>query len=134
MRKGGPPQARPEEHVLDVVDRRFRYAFEMSPIGMVLADLEGRLLHVNQALCEMLGRSRDELLATTWQQITHPEDIAREESFALAALAEGKELLQQEKRFRRLDGTPVWALVNTSLVTYEDGVPACFFSQIVDID
>lgn len=36
-------------------NERFAQAFEHAPVGMAIADLEGRLLQVNQSLCKLLG-------------------------------------------------------------------------------
>jgi two-component system cell cycle sensor histidine kinase/response regulator CckA len=122
-----------ERHALDLVERRFRDAFAVSPIGMALVDTHGRFAYVNHALCGLLGRPREELLELTWQDVTHPEDVSRGESYMLDAVAGIKPQTQQQKRYVRPDGSYVWALVSTSLITEEDGTPACFFSQIVDI-
>lgn len=58
-------------------EKRFREAFEHAPIGMVLTDLEGRFLHVNEAFCRITGYSREELLHgdLTFCKLTHPDDI-----------------------------------------------------------
>ncbi|UTW06121.1 ATP-binding protein [Pseudomonas benzenivorans] len=42
--------------------RQFRLAFEMAPQGLALLDPQGRLLSVNQALCELLQRAPEDLL------------------------------------------------------------------------
>jgi PAS domain S-box-containing protein len=42
---------------------------------MALVALDGRWMHVNAALCELLGYTEDELLATTFQELTHPDDL-----------------------------------------------------------
>ena len=49
------------EEALKKSEERFRTAFEDSPIGVALVDLDGRRFRVNQALCEMLGYSEEEL-------------------------------------------------------------------------
>ena len=54
-------------------------------VGRSLADLDGRLLRGNQALCRLLGRSQDELLAATFADVTHVDDV-RADHHALARL------------------------------------------------
>ena len=50
-------------------EERFKGAFENAPIGMVLVGLDpetlGRFIQVNRAMCEMAGRSEEELLTRT---------------------------------------------------------------------
>ena len=55
--------------------RLFSAAFTHSQVGMALVGLHGHWLEVNPALCRILGYSRGELLSTTFQALTHPEDL-----------------------------------------------------------
>src|SRR6202022_3286542 len=54
-----------------------RGAFDDAPIGMALSGVSGQWVRVNQALREIVGYSESELLATTFQAITHPDDLAQ---------------------------------------------------------
>ena len=56
-------------------EERFRLAIDEAPIGMALVALDGRFVRVNQALCEIVGYSADELTELTFQAITHPDDL-----------------------------------------------------------
>ena len=42
---------------------------------MCVGGLDGRLMQVNAAFCRMLGYSEQELLAKTWTELTHPDDL-----------------------------------------------------------
>ncbi|EQD54826.1 diguanylate cyclase with PAS/PAC sensor, partial [mine drainage metagenome] len=41
---------------LQEAQERFRVTFEQAPLGMALLSLEGRVLQINDAFCQMLGR------------------------------------------------------------------------------
>ena len=58
-------------------ERNFRAAFEHAPIGMVITDLEGNFLEVNDAYCQITGYSREELLASglSYREYTYPEEL-----------------------------------------------------------
>ena len=56
-------------------EERFRATFEQAAVGIVHAGTDGRFLRVNRRLCEMVGYTREELLARTFQEITHPADL-----------------------------------------------------------
>jgi PAS domain S-box-containing protein len=85
----------------------FRGGFEHSPIGMVLANLDGTLARVNDAFVHMLGYGEpDELAGVALATITHPDDAARDTAEWGAALAEGKPSTG-EKRYLRRDGEVV---------------------------
>ena len=60
---------------LEEAEERFRSAFDYAPIGMALVGLDGRWLRVNPMLCEITGYTESELLAGTFHDITHPDDL-----------------------------------------------------------
>lgn len=66
------------KHMEDALRERERFssAFEFAAIGMTLVSTTGAFLKVNQALCNLLGYSAEELMALTFQAITHPDDLA----------------------------------------------------------
>src|SRR4030042_5972334 len=64
------------EEALRENEGRFRGLVEQAAVGVAEIDMNtGRFLPVNSRLCEMVGRTEEEILATTFQAITHPEDI-----------------------------------------------------------
>jgi len=63
------------ETALRESEQRFRGAFEFAAIGMALVGIDGRWIRVNRALSGIVGYTAEELLATTFQAITHPEDL-----------------------------------------------------------
>jgi diguanylate cyclase (GGDEF)-like protein/PAS domain S-box-containing protein len=112
---------------------RFRRAFEDAPIGMTVADLEGRFLDVNQALCEITGYSRDELRTRTFASITHPDDLAADYAVIDALISGRLNSSTDEKRYLRPDGSAVWVARSVTLVRDADGEPLHFIDQIQDI-
>ena len=57
-------------------DDLFRAVLTHSAVGTALVAPDGGFLVVNAALCTMLDRTESELTACTWQELTHPEDLA----------------------------------------------------------
>lgn len=112
---------------------RFRSSFEDAPIGMALADMEGRLFRVNTSMANLLGYEPDELLGKHVSEITDPED--REPSGTeMARLVAGEiEGYSLEKRYLHRDGHTIWASLSVSLVRSEDGEPLYQIGQIEDI-
>ncbi|WP_158633388.1 bifunctional diguanylate cyclase/phosphodiesterase [Tautonia sociabilis] len=126
-------QRKRTEEALRQSEERFRRAFESAAIGMALLTPEGRWSRVNRALCEMVGYSQEELLATTCAAITHPEDREVERPVARALLSGELSQYRGEKRYIHKDGHEVWALVSSSVVRDEGGAPVHFVAQIEDI-
>jgi PAS domain S-box-containing protein len=56
---------------------RFANALAQAAVGMSLADTNGRFLQVNQAFCNILGYTQQELAELDSYAITHPEDRVR---------------------------------------------------------
>ena len=114
-------------------EERFRSAFDHAAIGMALVGLDGRWLQVNESLCRLLRLSRAELLRKTFQDVTHPDDLAADLAFERQLLAGEIHSYQMEKRFFDRDSGVVWVLLSVSLVRAEDGSPGYLISQIQDI-
>jgi len=101
--------------------QRFRDTFEQAAVGMAQASVDGKLLLVNQKLCEILGYSRQELIEKKFQEITLPEDLVNELEFLRQLLAGEIENYCVEKRYIRKDGDLVWANLTVSLLREQNG-------------
>jgi PAS domain S-box-containing protein len=113
-------------------EERLRALIERSSAGIAQLDLAGRFILVNQRLCDMTGYARDELLSLRMQDITHPDDRARNlELLERAAAGEG--YFQIEKRYVRKDGAPVWVNVNVSILRGPDGAHQSTLGVAIDI-
>ncbi|MFZ3059144.1 MAG: PAS domain S-box protein [Candidatus Methanoperedens sp.] len=122
-----------EEKLLES-EKRFRAAFDFSGSGMAIVSTDGHWLRVNKNLCKIVGYSEDELLKTTFQAITHPDDLPKNIESQHQLLAGEIQYVQAEKRYRQRDGHYVWVLMTTSLVHSEQGKPLYFVTQVVDIN
>ena len=121
------------EAALQESEERFRSAFDSAAIGMALVALDGRWLKVNPALCEIVGYAEEELLATTFQAITHPDDLDTDLDY-VRQLLEGKiRSYEMEKRYFHKQGHVVWILLSGALVRDAEGKPLYFIGQIQDI-
>jgi PAS domain S-box-containing protein len=114
-------------------EERFRAAFTHSAIGIAMVSLEGHWLQVNEALCRILGYSESELLATTFQAMTHPEDLAANRINLERALAGEISHYEMDKRYIHKDGRIIWTLLNVSLIRNAANEPLYFVSQVQDV-
>lgn len=115
---------------------------EHSPLGMSLTPvdrnrpmrLDLRVVLVNQALADILGYTRGELLAAVDQgALTHPEDRLLDRAHVSHLVDGGVRSEQWEKRYLHRDGHFVWARVSTSLIRATDGTALWLVAQIEDI-
>lgn len=114
-------------------EEQFRSAFETAPHGMALVSIEGRRLKVNEAVCDILGYSRDELLATDVQAVSYPDDLNTDQTHRHRLLAGEVGSYQIEMRYFHKRGHIVQALLSVSLVRDAAEQPAHFVEQILDI-
>jgi diguanylate cyclase (GGDEF)-like protein/PAS domain S-box-containing protein len=121
------------EEARRIADEQFRTAFDDALVGIALVSLDGDWLRVNESLCQILGREREELHGMTFQDLTHPEDLETDLAHLQQTLAGERTGYQMEKRYLRPDGHVVWALLSVSLVRDEHGAPLHFISQVLDI-
>jgi PAS domain S-box-containing protein len=114
-------------------EERFRAAFEGAPIGMGLSTVNGRWLEVNDALCELLGRSQTQLLRQPLWDLVHPSDREHERDAVRRLLSDRPLFDQSEKRFMRPDGEVVHAIVSVSLTADSHDRPQGYIWQVVDV-
>ena len=111
----------------------FDAAFDHAPIGMAILGADGRYVRVNDALCGMLGRMRDELIGERDNEITHPDDRQRDVDLAWRILRGELDSVQLEKRFVRPDDSIVWAIANMTYLRDDDGAGIAWVGQWQDV-
>lgn len=114
-------------------EARFRATFEQAAVGIAHVALDGRWLRINEKLCEFLGYPRSELLAMTFQDVTHPADLATDLARVRQLLEGGMTTFSMDKRYLTCSGQVVWAHLTVSLVRRPDGQPDYFISVVQDI-
>ncbi|HEX8065484.1 MAG TPA: diguanylate cyclase [Thermoleophilaceae bacterium] len=121
------------ESSLARAEARFRSAFDHAPIGMGISSPDGRWLQVNDALCQIVGHSEAELLGSSWQDITYPEDLPAGRDRVERLLAGEVERYETEKRFFTANGHIVWAHVFQSATRDAAGRPLHLISHVFDV-
>jgi PAS domain S-box-containing protein len=114
-------------------EARYHATFELAAVGIAHVDLEGRWLRLNDALLEILGYPREELLGKSFGEITHPDDLEEDEAQVRRLLAGEIQRYSMEKRYVRKDGGIVWASLTVSLVRGDNGKPQYFVSVVQDV-
>lgn len=122
------------ESVRAQTETELQSTFENAAVGMAHLDLEGRWLRVNARLAGMIGYPADELLQKSFQDITHPDDLAADLENARKLLAGEIENYSMEKRYVRKNGELLWINLTASLMRDAQGAPRYFIAVIEDID
>ena len=107
--------------------------FELAAVGMVITDSTGCFCRVNPAFSRLLGRGRDELVGTSFNSLTSPDDVARSNAVMRDLLTKVVDTVQFEKRYLRPDGSVLWVDLHIRSITAADGAVVEFLVQAVDI-
>lgn len=126
-------ETKKDQEQLRLSMEQFTGAFEYSAIGMAIVSLEGKWLKVNKQLCDFLGYSEEELLTSSFQTITHPEDLDSDLDYANSLISGKSDTYQMEKRYFHKNGSVVHALLSVSVVRDNKQQPIHFISQVEDI-
>lgn len=110
---------------------RFRRAFEDNAVGMLLAGVDGRMVRVNRALRDMLGRTESQLLGCTLDEVVSPAAGTAGQLERLARDRAGS--VHYEATARHTDGRTIDLAVAASVVSGADGVPVNLSVNLLDI-
>jgi PAS domain S-box-containing protein len=109
---------RDSSEALRASENRVRAVFGQAAVGILIADLSGRLLEINPRLCQMLERNCEGLYVMTCEDLTHPDDRSRSKAL-MQEVAEGKRSeFTVETRYLRNNGTWIW--VNMAVTPLRD--------------
>ena len=110
---------------------RFRTIFESNIVGLVISDLDERILETNDAFLKIIGYSRAEVEAgqVTWSAITPPEYDTLDRSMVHQVLKLGY-VQPFEKEYVRRDGTRVPVLVGAARINPESTTSISFALDI----
>jgi len=113
--------------------QRFRTVFHGAPMGIAIASPEGRFVEVNDYLRKLLAFSEEEMRATTFIDITHPEDRERTSAFVETVRSGRADAYEMEKRYLKKDGSTVWCRVHATGLRMQEGGIAYWIGIIEDI-
>ena len=120
------------EEALKEREEQLSAFIDQTTAGFAQVDLNGRFTLVNDRFCEIAGRSREELLALTLQEITHPDDLPANLAKFERAVAEGTPFAH-EKRYVRPDGSIVWVNNSVSVIRRRSGEPYGILAVTIDV-
>jgi PAS domain S-box-containing protein len=122
------------EEVIRRGERKFRSIYEQAPTGIAISDsLNGRFTQINQKYCDITGYSQEEMLARTFQDITHPDDLQADLDHMQQLLAGQVSSFQMEKRYIRKTGEVIWVNLICVPLWLEPTDPRQHIAMVEDI-
>lgn len=108
------------EEALRASEEKLRDLYELSPLGIVLTDMNGRYIEFNEAFSDICGYPADELGSLDYWTLT-PREYETREAEQLASLSDSGYYGPYEKEYMRKDGTRIPIELHGTLVTGKDG-------------
>lgn len=123
-----------EQELLET-QNRFKIVFEKNGLGIVLSNLKGEIFEANEAFQRFIGYTQEELATMRFQDISLPEDLAREMFAFRKGLIENQETLPIcfEKRYVHKSGTIVWGRLTATFVKNTDDEVLFGLGMVEDI-
>ncbi len=114
-------------------ERRFRKLFEGIQTGIAIANRDGEIQAANPFLCRWLGYTEEEIQRLTIADITHPEDLQREEALIREMRQGRRDVVRLDKRYVTKQDEIVWGDLVTNLVYDDEGNYLFELGTVVDI-
>jgi PAS domain S-box-containing protein len=121
------------ERALRESEDQFAAVFRQTAVGVIHYDADGKFVLVNQAFCDIVGRTEAELLSgMSVRDVTHPDDLPRNIELFESLVAGGPDF-EMEKRYIRLDGSEVWVSKSVASVLAPSGQLRYIVAFVLDI-
>ncbi|WP_436847221.1 putative bifunctional diguanylate cyclase/phosphodiesterase [Streptomyces buecherae] len=121
------------ERALHDSEARFQAVFDGAVIGVGVADLNGQVLLVNDAVARMFGRPGDHLLGENVVDWAHPEDAPAAMEIYHELITGQREHFRMEKPYYRGDGSVLWTNLTVTLLRDAHGKPQYQLALMEDI-
>ena len=112
-------------------EEQLRAVFSLAAVGIARVKPTGEFMEVNDHLCTLLDYPRAELLTMTFQELTHPDDLAATVKTTMELLTGEIATFSLEKRYIRKYGAIIWGLVTVAL-SHGDDPSADYFVVVIE--
>ncbi|MBX2862492.1 MAG: EAL domain-containing protein [Leptolyngbyaceae cyanobacterium MAG.088] len=126
-------ESRQTQLALKDSEERYRSIYNQAAVGLANGTLDGKFIDVNPQFCQMLGYSREELLAKSIIEITHPDDRNQFKVVTESLFLNEIPYIFHEKRYLRKDGSFFWSSTGVSIVRDAQGNSRHTLAVIQDI-
>lgn len=111
----------------------FSLAFEVSPIGMAIANQDGQLMRVNSSLCKLLGCRVEDLLQKQCGDLIHPADRDRHHLLMAQLLQPDSSPITTEIRYLTEQGGTLHTRLTLTLIYDAQQQAIGFTAQVLDL-
>ncbi len=121
------------EQALEQSERLFSDLFERAGIGIILKDVNGKMIRSNPSFRDILGYTAEEMQKFHYNDITHPDDLSLSDQLFQELVTGQRESYSLEKRYLRKDGTYAWTRMTATPIMDSTGNAQFVIGMIEDI-
>jgi PAS domain S-box-containing protein len=128
------PEIQTGNKKLQNTDAKYRALFEQSAVGVAEIDSNsGKFIQINQRYCDILGMTKNEMISTNFQNITHPDDLKTDLNYMKLLLKGDIKEFRMEKRYINKDGMIIWVNLTVSPMWDPGQKPTHHIAVVEDI-
>jgi PAS domain S-box-containing protein len=116
-----------------LAEQRFRSYFELGLVGMAMTSPTKGCIQVNDEICRILGYERHELLKMSWDELTHPDDVAADVAQFDRVMSGEIDGYSMDKRWICKNGQIVHSIISVKCLRAPDGSVDHFVALLQDI-
>jgi diguanylate cyclase (GGDEF)-like protein/PAS domain S-box-containing protein len=120
------------ERALAASEARFRAVFESAAIGIGIADMDGNVVEINDALTRMFG-SEAHVMRRNVSDWTHPDNDPATRGLNAELVRGERDGYHVEKAYPRADGSVLWANLQVSVLRDDSGQPRYQLALLEDV-
>lgn len=121
------------ENKLKESEEKFKSIIHFSPVGVGIVDKKGNLLDCNDALADIIGYKKDELMGVNFAEFTHPHDLQKEWELIKQVWENKADKYELEKRYITKSKNIVWVKLVGTVSRDEQGNIKFGFAFVEDI-
>ena len=114
-------------------EEKLRFIFDKSPLGVSVTNLQGIFIEVNQAYCNLLGYTKEELLGRHFNDFTSPEDRNQNQKIYSTLVKNELSGFDLEKRYLHKTGKTIYVKLKAQLAKDNNGKPLFEIAVAEDI-
>ena len=111
----------------------YEATFNQAAVGIAHVGVDGYWHRVNRSFCDIVGRSRAELLSMRFEDVLHPEDVRGELDSLRRLLSGALDSHCGERRLLTEGGREVWVNMTVSVLLDATAQPKQFIVIVEDI-
>jgi diguanylate cyclase (GGDEF)-like protein/PAS domain S-box-containing protein len=114
-------------------EERFRAMFDGAAIGVLVVDMDGRIVQSNSAYRAMVRLNDEQLRGLHFWKLNHPDDNPANMDLFRELAAGRRSAYRMEKRYLLHDGTVMWVHLATSVIRDGAGKPSFCMAMVENI-